>query len=88
MRGAQRRLGRQFGLHDFPNIASFRDLAGPIEIRLPCGAHSVWHPSAPGGMIGRTTVLELDGVRRAARIEHAELTEDPRFLLVRLVAID
>ena len=63
-------------------------LAGPVQLRLPCGAYSIWSPSAVASMIGTTTDLTLGDVRRRVRVDNAMVDTDPRFLLVTLVAID
>jgi len=66
---------------------NFGELAGTVEIRLPCARWSQWHPSAGQSMIGTQTTLEIAGVRRPMIIEDAQPTDDPQYLLVRLRSI-
>lgn len=63
-------------------------LAGPVQLRLPCGAYSIWSPSAVASMIGTTTDLTLGDVRRKVRVDSAMVDTDPQFLLLTLVAVD
>lgn len=74
----------QFFVTDVPT-----ELAGPVEMRLPCARWSMWHPSAGQGMIGQQFALEVAGIRRQVRIESARVdSEDPQYVFVTLVAVD
>lgn len=78
----------QIPLDVLHGVGAGRMLAGPVHVRLPCGAYSIWSPSAAASMIGTTTDLTLGDVTRKVRVTSAQVDSDPRFLLLTLVAID
>lgn len=62
-------------------------LAGPIEMQLPCAHGAIWHPAAATGMIGRRTIIELDGVRHPVEIVDARPCPDPQYVWVKLAPL-
>lgn len=70
-----------------PDILGYEQLlAGPVEIRLPCGRHARWSPSAAQSMIGQVTKLTIDEVTKTVVVQDAKVDTDPQFLLLTLVA--
>jgi hypothetical protein len=78
----------QIPLDILHGVGAGRLLAGPVQLRLPCGAYSIWSSSAAASMIGTTTTLSVGDVSRKVRVDAAMVDNDPRFLLLTLSAVD